>query len=165
MDKIKCTKAALIIAFGALSSVFGNLTVPILIMVGANVLDYITAIIAAPKRGQKISSAAGIRGIRKKVVMWILVMVAALLDQLVVYATASLSISIPVDFAIACIVTIWICVNEIISILENIQDIIGEENIPPFLLPLVKNLKKQVADKVPKEVKEHKGAEEAAENE
>jgi phage-related holin len=44
----------------------------------------------------------------------------------------------------ACIVAIWLICNEIISILENMIDI--GIDIPPFLQ--VKNIKKQMEDKV-----------------
>lgn len=43
------------------------------------------------------------------------------------------------------VVAVWLIVNEIISILENMIDI-GVE-MPPFLLPLVKNIKNQVEEK------------------
>ena len=51
----------------------------------------------------------------------------------------------PFSFLIACIVAIWIICNELISILENIQD--AGVNLPPFLIPIVKNIKKQTEDK------------------
>ena len=51
-----------------------------------------------------------------------------------------------------CIRDRWLCANELISILENINDILGED-MPSFLLPLVKNIRSQVEEKVnPKEV-------------
>lgn len=50
------------------------------------------------------------------------------------------------DFLVACIVSIWIICNEIISILENIKDM--GVNVTAFLQPLVKHVKSQVEDKV-----------------
>ena len=75
--------------------------------------------------------------------MWLLIIVGVLLDKLLIY----LGISLPLTFPIACIVALWLCANEIISILENISDILGED-MPSFLLPLVRNIKKQVQDKI-----------------
>ena len=49
------------------------------------------------------------------------------------------------DFLVACIVSIWIICNEIISILENIKDM--GVNITAFLQPLVEHVKSQVEDK------------------
>jgi len=47
---------------------------------------------------------------------------------------------------VACIVACWIICNEVLSILENLKDI--GVALPPFLEPLMKNIKSQVADKV-----------------
>ena len=76
--------------------------------------------------------------------MWLLVVVGAIVDQLLKYAAATIGITMPITFLIACVVAIWIICNEIISILENIKDIGAP--VPPFLLPLLKNLKSQVEE-------------------
>ena len=82
--------------------------------------------------------------------MWLLVGIGDMIDWLILYAGNTIGISIPVNFLIACIVAVWLIANEIISILENMVDI--GVTIPPFLMPLVKNIKKQVEDKAtPKE--------------
>ena len=51
----------------------------------------------------------------------------------------------PFNFLVACIVAIWLICNEIISILENINDI--GVTLPPFLQPIVRTLKTQVEKK------------------
>ena len=53
--------------------------------------------------------------------------------------------TLPFTFLVACVVAIWLICNEIISILENINDI--GVTLPPFLQPIVKNLKSQVEQK------------------
>ena len=140
-------KMLIIAGFGALTSFLGVLAIPVYILVCSNLIDYFTALFAAKNRGQEITSSIGIKGIVKKVCMWLLIIVGVLLDQLLIY----LGISLPLTFPIACIVSLWLCTNEIISILENISDILGED-MPSFLLPIVKNIKKQVQDKI--EIKE-----------
>lgn len=66
-------------AVGAtLSSLLGVLYVPVILMVLCNVIDYITAILAAIYNGEKVSSARGIQGIIKKVSMWLLVVVGVI---------------------------------------------------------------------------------------
>lgn len=142
MDKIK---AAFIAFFSALAGWLGILAVPVGVLIVCNIIDYGTGLAASPYRGQKIDSYRSFRGIAKKVCMWLLVGVGAMLDWLVVYAGDTIGISIPVNFLIACVVAVWLIANEIISILENMVDI--GVKIPPFLLPLVKNIKKQVEDK------------------
>lgn len=127
---------------GFLSSVFGILYIPALLMVLCNIIDYITGLMAAPNRNGGINSYKSMRGICKKVTMWLLVVVGAIIDQLLKYASATLGIGLPFTFLIACIVAIWIICNELISILENMLDI--GVNIPAFLLPLVKHIRSQV---------------------
>lgn len=132
--------------FAFISSVFGVLSIPVITMVACNILDYITGLMAAEYRNENVNSYKSMRGIMKKVCMWLLVVVGAIIDELLLYASQTIGYELPFTFLVACIVAIWIICNEIISILENIQDM--EVNIPSFLLPLIKNIKSQVEDKV-----------------
>jgi len=143
MNKIK---TAIIAFFSALAGWLGILAIPVLILVICNVIDYGTGIAAAKYRNETVSSYKGLRGIIKKVCMWLLIAIGALVDWLIMYAGQTIGITLPVSFLIACVVAVWLIVNEIISILENMVDI--GVTIPPFLMPLVKNIKKQVEDKV-----------------
>lgn len=130
-----------------LSSLLGVLYIPTLLMVLCNIIDYVTGLMAAKYRADgTISSYKSFRGIAKKVSMWLLVVVGAVIDQLLLYASHTVGITLPFTFLISCIVAVWITCNELISILENIVDI-GVE-IPSFLMPLVKNIKSQTEDKV-----------------
>lgn len=131
--------------FALISSILGVLTVPALLMVACNVLDYATGLMASTYRSEDINSYKSIRGIMKKVCMWLLVIVGAIIDQLLLYASQTAGITLPFTFLVACIVAIWIICNEIISILENIKDM--GVTIPAFLIPLVTHVKSQVEDK------------------
>lgn len=142
MNKIKTIFTAI---FATLAGWLGILAIPVLILTACNLIDYVTGLIASPFRGQKLDSYKGFRGIAKKVCMWLLVLVGAMIDKLILYAGDTIGIMLPFTFLIACIVAIWLICNEMISILENIVDI-GVE-LPPFLTPIVINLKKQVEDK------------------
>lgn len=141
---MKEIKAIFVTIFSALSGLLGVLYVPVLLMVLCNLIDYITGLMATPNREEKLSSYKSIKGIFKKVSMWLLVVVGAILDYLIAYAGDMIGLKLPFTFLVASIVAIWIVANEIISILENMIDI-GVE-LPKFLLPLVKNIKEQ-ADK------------------
>lgn len=140
MDKIK---GVCISIFSALASLLGTLTVPVLLMVACNVIDYITGLAAAPKRGKKINSEVGLLGIVKKICMWLLVVVGVIIDQLLLYTgeTIGISIKLPFNFLVACVVCIWIVCNELISILENISDI--GVPLPAFLKKIVTYIKHQ----------------------
>lgn len=125
-----------------MSALLGTLYIPVLLMIGCNIIDYITGLMAAKYRTDGgIRSYKSIKGIQKKVSMWLLVVVGAFIDQLLKYASTTVGITIPVTFLVACVVAVWIICNEIISILENIIDI--GVSVPAFLMPLVKNIKSQ----------------------
>lgn len=148
MNKLK----AVFITIGStLSSLLGILYIPVLLMVLCNVLDYFTGLFAAPARGEKISSAVGIRGIIKKVCMWLLVVVGVIVDELIRYSVEIVGFTLPFKFLIACVVCIWLVCNEIISILENMDDI--GIKLPPFLKKIVLYLKDKAEQKADIELK------------
>lgn len=142
MEKIK---AGVIAGVSALMSWLGILAVPVLLLVGCNIIDYATGLVAAKYRNDSISSYKGIRGIIKKVCMWFLVIIGAFMDVLIQYAVDTAGIPLVVPFVVATVVAVWLVVNEIISILENMIDI--GVTLPPFLVPLAKYIKKQVEEK------------------
>lgn len=132
----------------------GNLAIPVLLLITCNLIDYFTGIAASKFRKQQIDSYKGIRGIAKKICMWLLVGVGVIIDQLLSYSAKVVGITLPFTFLVACVVAIWLICNEIISILENINDI--GVTLPPFLQPIVKNLKSQVEKKADIEEREDK---------
>lgn len=142
MDKVKL---AVIAAVSALMGWLGILAVPVFLLLGCNLVDYGTGLAAAGKRREQISSYRSIWGIAKKVCQWLLVLVGGWIDVLVSYALECAGMGFTIPFAVATVVAVWLVVNEIISILENMLDI-GVE-MPPFLLPLVKYIKKQTEDR------------------
>lgn len=143
MDKVKATVIA---ALSVLMSWLGILAIPVLLLVGCNIIDYITGLMAAKFRQDgKISSYKSVRGITKKVCMWMLVVVGSFMDILIQYAVEVAGLGITIPFVVATVVAVWLVVNEIISILENLMDI--GVDLPPFLMPVVKYIKKQVEDK------------------
>ena len=131
--------------FAMISSLLGVLYVPVLLMVACNVIDYVTGLMAVGSREEKLSSYKGMRGITKKVCMWLLVVVGAIVDMLVKHACTVAGIDIHLNFLVAGIVTIWIICNELLSILENIADI--GVPLPPFLMPIIEMIKKQTEEK------------------
>lgn len=140
----KGLKTGVIVVLSAVMDFMGILAIPVLLMVGCNIIDYITGVIASKYRDEKLDSYKGIHGIIKKVCMWLLVLVGAFIDGLLMYATQTIGLSIQVPFIVATLVAVWIVVNEIISILENLVDI--GIDLPPFLMPIVQRIKKGVED-------------------
>lgn len=146
MNTVNYVKAAVTAFFSFIASVLGVLAVPVALMVACNIIDYTTGLLATPFREEKVNSYKSIRGITKKVAMWILVVIGAILDELIIYAVSMLGYTAPFTFLVACVVAMWIVCSEIISILENISDM--GVDMPAFLLPLVKHIKTHVEEKV-----------------
>lgn len=142
MEQVNNAKIMIIAIGSALSSLLGVLAFPCALMITSNLVDYATGLIASKFRNQDINSYRSIRGIFKKIAMWLLVVVGAIVDEVIKYSTAQIGLDIKISFLIASIVSVWITCNEVISILENIQDI--GVPIPGFLKPLVKNIRSQV---------------------
>ena len=132
-------KAFVTTVMSLVASMLGVLYIPVLLMVACNVIDYVTGIWAA---GSWKEGSGSSYWIIKKVTMWLLVFVGAIIDQLLAYAAQTIGYQLPFTFLVACVVAIWIICNELISILENMVDI-GIE-LPAFLLPLVRKLKTTV---------------------
>lgn len=144
MDFLKAIKAFFVAAFGVLSAWLGVLAIPVYVLVACNVMDYITGLAAAHHRGQPISSYVGITGIAKKVCMWLLIAVGAVVDWLLMYCGSQLGFEIHLPMLAASLVAVWLIVNEIISILENIGDI--GVPLPEWLMTIVKGLKSKIED-------------------
>lgn len=143
MKKMNSGKMFITVILSFLASVLGILYVPVLLMVACNVIDYITGLLAAGSRQDGgISSYRSMRGIIKKVTMWLLVVVGAIVDQLLLYACGVMGYQLHLTFLVACVVAVWIICNELISILENMVDI--GIDLPKFLIPLVSNLKNSI---------------------
>ena len=155
MEQSTYIKAAFTAVFAFLTSLLGTLAIPVILMVACNIIDYITGLMASPYRKQDINSYKSMKGICKKVCMWLLVVVGAIIDQLLIYTSETLGLALPFTFLAACIVAVWIICNELISILENIHDM--GVSMPGFLKPLVQHIKSQVEDKADIEDKESEG--------
>lgn len=133
-----------ITGIGALSSAYKMLVAPILMLVTCNIIDYTTALIACKMTGKQWDSNVGIKGIVKKVLMWLLVCVGVVFDELLLYASKTIGFKFPFQFFVGCVVAMWLICNEMISILENIKTC--GVSLPPFLEPLIKTTQEKVEE-------------------
>lgn len=145
--KIEDIKIVFIAVFTYISGLLGNLAIPFYILVLTNTIDYLTGIWASACRGERISSERGLRGIAKKVCMWLLVLVGSIVDYMIIALTSTLHIEIGFNNIVAIAVVFWLMANELISILENIHDI--GVPMPDFLYNLTKYIKEKTEDTVP----------------
>lgn len=142
LTKLKVVFTAIV---SGIMSLLGVLAVPVLLLVGCNVIDYITGLVASKYRNEKISSYKGIKGIYKKICMWLLVLIGSWLDITVNYAIEYIGMDFREPFICAILVCIWLVANEMISIFENMID--ADVKIPPFLLPLAQRIKTTAENK------------------
>lgn len=131
-------------AVGALAAYFNVLAVPLVVLVAVMLIDYVTGMTAASYTKQ-LNSRVGVIGIVKKVCYLALVAVGMVVDYLILSALVSIGISLQINYCFGMIITIWLIINELLSILENL----GELNIPlpQFLVDAVKSMKDKVESK------------------
>jgi toxin secretion/phage lysis holin len=134
-------KASLAAAAAALLGYLGALIVPVIVLVIVMLADYGTGMAKAWYTAS-LSSRTGIEGILKKVGYLVIVAVGMVLDWVITQTFARAGVTLPVDFVLSLAVTVWLIVNECISILENVAAIGAP--VPQFLVKLSEKLKTSV---------------------
>ncbi|MBQ1350298.1 MAG: phage holin family protein [Ruminococcus sp.] len=131
-------------ALGAVAAYFHVLMIPLCVMIAVMLLDYISGMAAAWSQ-KTLNSRCGVMGIIKKVGYIALVAVGIAVDYLITSALINVGISLQVNYCFGMIVTIWLIINELISILENLKRL--GIPLPDFLVKIVSRLKNNVEDK------------------
>lgn len=134
----KSVQAAFAAAISAVTCYLGIVAVPIVVLLIAMIIDYVTGMISAWHKA-KLSSKKGISGIIKKVGYLVLVIVGMVVDWSVMYWLASFGAGEVYQFSFGALVAFWLTMNELISILENLEAL--KVPIPKFLTKVVKRLK------------------------
>ena len=137
-------------AVGALCSYCAQLVVPLAVLAAVMLADYITGMAKAWSAGA-LCSRTGVKGILKKVGYLMVVGAAGVADWLIRYGLAQTGVEVQFDFLIAAMVIVWLIINELISILENVAAMGGP--VPVFLSKLLARLKTAVEKRA--EVNEH----------
>lgn len=140
-NAVKITLAAVV---GGLSAYLGVIAVPLIVLIAVMVTDYITGMAKAYINAQ-LSSRIGIKGIIKKLCYFLAVICAGVMDWVISVGAAKLGIDIGISLYIGLIVTIWLIINELISILENLS-VVGVP-LPKFLSKTIEKLKTAVESK------------------
>ena len=124
------------------------IAVPLIMLLIAVSCDYVSGMIAAYSEGT-LSSRKGKLGILKKLSYLIVIVAAALLDWILIKGLALIGQGVEIrTFYLAAVVCIWLILNEILSILENLTRI--GVPLPSFLAVIAKRLK-QTTEKTYKE--------------
>lgn len=128
-------------AMAAFSVYFNALAVPLIVLFIAMTADYISGMTAAYISAE-LSSKRGIQGIVKKLSYMVMVAVAMGVDWLIHSGLGAFNINVDCDMWVGLIVTAWLIINEMISILENLSRI--GVPMPSFLINIVQKLKNTV---------------------
>lgn len=136
-------QATVSVAIGALISYFNILLIPILVLIAVMLIDYITGLTSAHRNGE-LKSKTGLIGILKKVSYLVLVAVGGVVDYLICSGLATAGFDFDVTYCCGLIVCVWLIINELISILENLSEL--GTPIPKFLVNIVHRLKDSVDD-------------------
>lgn len=142
----KTTLAALLAAIAAYSKV---IAVPILALILFMAADYITGMTSAYLKGE-LSSKVGFRGILKKLCYMFAVAAGIGIDYICSSALDEAGFPGNVCF-FGLLVTIWLILNEILSVLENL-DKIGVP-VPGFIKAVTGRLKQNVEKRAERDEK------------
>ena len=119
----------------------GIVAVPIIILIIAMIIDYVTGMMSAWLNSE-LSSKKGIKGIVKKISYLALVAVAMIVDWLIFQGLQQINVDLNYSVFFAILVTVWLIINELISVLENLSRM--GVPIPNFLKKLINRLKTTV---------------------
>lgn len=141
MEKLKLLLSAALAGLLAYTRV---ILIPLALLIVMMSVDYISGISAAYIRGE-LSSKVGLKGIVKKIGYIGVVIVAAVMDWVLYSGLKGVGVDIDMSYYLGLIVTIWLIINECISVLENLGEI--GVPLPPFLIKAINKLKKHLEDK------------------
>ena len=145
MDKQTTIQALITAALAALTYYFSILAVPIIVLMTVMVIDYITGMVSAWHNAE-LSIKKGVFGIIKKLCYLALVCVGMGVDWLIYSGMTQVGITMNYTVFFGILVAIWLIINELISILENLNRI--GVPLPKFITVIVKKLKNTVETEV-----------------
>lgn len=144
MEKENVIHGVISLMIAGVSAYFQIIAIPLIVLTAVMLVDYITGMVAAYTKSE-LSSRKGLRGIFKKIGYFCLVAVGITTDYIICSALSSIGITSEVTMVFGLIVTIWLIINELISILENLTKL--EVPIPDFLVTVISRLKNSVENK------------------
>lgn len=131
-------KAAIAITAGGLSAYLHLLLAPLVMLAVVMIVDHISGLLRAWSQ-DSLSSRSGLKGITKKVGCLLLVGAASIVDWLICCGLQRIGITIDVSACFGLMVTVWLIINELISIFENLGEL--GVPLPAFMHTIVTHLK------------------------
>lgn len=138
MDKQTTIQALITGVLAALTYYFSILAVPTCVLFVVMIVDYLTGMISARKKNEW-SSKTGLFGIVKKLCYLFAVVAGGGIDWLIYSGLSLAGIQTNYTIMFGVLITIWLIINEIISILENLTEI--GVPLPKFIFSVTRRLK------------------------
>ena len=145
--KKELIKTFLSATFSAAAIYLKELTLPVLVLLFAMCADYITGMVGAYIKGT-LSSRTGIVGIFRKLCYMFAVICGIIIDFVLTRATDGFGVAGGDICFFGTLVTVWLILNEVVSILENLSEV--GVPLPSFLLKITEKLKKSAEAKADK---------------
>lgn len=135
---------------GWLSARLGTLFWPLAILAVMMIVDYITGMLASKKEAIEHpgdpaygwSSRKGLLGVLKKTGYLAIIAVGVCLDQIILTGLAQMGLDSPVKGLFGLIITVWLVLNEMLSVVENAGRMGAD--IPPWLAKYIAVLKGKI---------------------
>lgn len=142
--KENTAKGLIALVFAGAGAYFHELLAPVIVLGLAMLADYISGLARAWIE-RALCSRVGIVGIVKKLAYLFAVAVAVVVDWVIQIAAAKAGLDFGGFYLFGLLVTIWLILNECISILENLAAI--GVPLPAFLTKVASKLKQAAEDK------------------
>lgn len=130
---------------GAISTYFQTYGLIFIFVAMAIVFDVITGLVASAYEGTPITSEKARKGFWKKICFLLAVFLGIFMDAFIPQLVAMLGITIPFNLPFGCIVSIYVILNESISVAENILRV-NNDSMPQWMLKLLKGYKKNIEE-------------------
>lgn len=131
-------KSIVAVVVGGLTAYFNVLLIPCVVLFVVSWVDWCTGIAKAWVH-KKLCSQIGAIGAIKKLAYGVVVCVGMTVDYIIVFVLSQFGVEMTGNCYVGLLVTVWLIVNELISILENVSQI--GVPIPKFLQKIVGKLK------------------------
>ena len=138
--KLPVLRSALTLLLAGAAACLRQLVGPLAVLAAVMLADYVSGMLSAWS-SRTLSSRVGVRGLLKKLGYILCVGVAVVVDFIVQTAGETLGADLGGVYAFALLVTVWLILNECISILENLAEL--GVPVPGFLRAAAARLKQR----------------------
>jgi len=137
-EKAIILKSTLVTIAAYLSSKLGILSPIIVMLIIVLIIDYLTGMLSA-FQSNVLNSKTGLWGIVKKLLYGVAVAVGMIVDWTIINVAEVVNINMRMTTFFGLLVAIWLIINELISILENLMKL--DVPLPSFLIKVVSSFK------------------------